>query len=211
MPWLQAYGNWYVWAAAVGGLALLAALGGWALRRRWTAPSRQIQRTLENIADRLLRHVLLPDGMGGYVAVDALLLRDGRLYVLDIRDLEGAIFAGEKLDVWTAIGSGRRFTFNNPLRAMPERSAALRVLAPELPLEFRILFTGGSHFPKGRPPGVELLEEFAAPLRRDPKACVPDLAAPVRAAWERVCGAVETPPRTRSSRLTRRSQGSPAA
>lgn len=141
--------------------------------------------TLRNIADRLLRDVMLPDGVGGYVGVDALVLRDAKLYVLTIHNVEGAIFAGEKMDQWTVIGH-RRSSFRNPLHRMQDQLAALRILMPGYALVPRIVFTGRGHFPKGRPAGAELLEEFAGPLRRPRKAIPAVLDEKLEAAWARL-------------------------
>ena len=188
------YDNWLVWVAA--GVLILVALTA-ALLAVWlqlTAIPRRATRTLRNIADRLIRDVMIPDGVGGYVPLDALLLRDGKLYVLDIRDVEGAIFASEKMDIWTAMGRRRRYQFNNPIRPMHDRVAAVKYLVPGTEVVPRILFTSRGHFPKGRPEGVQLLEEFAQPLlRTKPKGLVP-LSGDFQTLWDKVCDAANVPP-----------------
>jgi len=161
------------------------------LLERWrhTIGQRRTRASLRSIADRLLRDVLLSDGLGGHIGVDALLLRDGRLYILVIRHADGAIFAGEKMDHWAVIGQYERLRFDNPLHRLHDQLAVLRMLVPELLLEPRIVFTGHGHFPKGRPPGVELLEEFVRPLRRSHKAVAVSLDTKVETAWNRLCDA----------------------
>ncbi|MGH8397860.1 MAG: hypothetical protein ACRETA_06410, partial [Gammaproteobacteria bacterium] len=89
--WLDNWIFWLVTAAVVCIAAAIIALFVWL---RLTSDRRSTLTSLRNIADRLLRNVMLPDGVGGYVGVDVLLLRDGRLYVLAIRNVEGAIFGG---------------------------------------------------------------------------------------------------------------------
>ncbi len=189
------YHSWPLWLLTAAVVCLLAALAGLFIWRRMTAVQRKILATLHNIADRLLRNVVLPDGVGGHVAADAIMLRDGRLYVLAIHDVEGAIFGGEKMDQWTAMGQHRRFTFRNPLRLMHDRVLALHALVPEFTIVPRILFSARGHFPKGRPEGVELLEEFAAPLRRPQKTTPPPLLdASLEAAWMRLRDIAGVPP-----------------
>lgn len=188
------YGNWLLWTASGGALlVLLAALALWAWLRI-TAIQRGVTRTLRNISDRLLRDVMLPDGIGGFVSVDALVMRGGQLYVLDIRDVEGAVFGSEKMDVWTAMGRRRRYQFDNPLRPMHDRVTAVRLLAPECDAVARILFTSRGHFPKGRPEGVQLLEEFAQPLLRPVQKSPVALSAELQQAWDRVCTAANVLP-----------------
>src|SRR5579864_7636790 len=93
-------GFWVLASSIAAGILVLAVIGIWL---RVTAIQRGVTRTLRNVADRLLRDVTIPDGVGGYVAVDAIVLRGRKLYVLDIRDVEGAVFGAEKMDIWTAM------------------------------------------------------------------------------------------------------------
>ncbi len=189
--WLD---NWIFWLLAAVVICIAAGLIALFIWSRLTATRRYTLISLRSIADRLLRNVILPDGVGGHIGVDALLLRDGRLYVLVLRNIEGAIFGGEKLDRWTAIGRHRRFSFRNPLHLMQEQTLAVRVLAPELTLVPRVVFTGHGHFPKGRPETVELLEEFVAPLRRPKKSKPMALDPQTEKIWQHVCEAAGVPP-----------------
>ena len=187
------YDNWLPWTVA-GTVALSAALVGAILVwLRVTVVRREVNRTLRLIADRLIRDVVIPDGVGGFVPVDALMLRDSKLYVLDIRDMEGAVFGSEKMDIWTAMGKHRR-QFNNPIRPMHDRVAAVKFLVPGVEVLPRILFTSRGHFPKGRPEGVQLLEEFAQPMLR-PKLKTPAaLDAVIEGRWQQICDAANVPP-----------------
>ncbi len=189
--WLH---NWLLWTSTgvvLGVLGLLLILMLWL---RVTAVRRHVSHTLRNVSDRLIRDVVIPDGIGGYVPLDALVLRDRRVYVLDIRDVEGAVFASEKMDVWTAMGRRRRYQFNNPIRPMHDRVAAVKLLVPGLEVQPRILFTSRGHFPKGRPEGVQLLEEFAQPLLRTKSKGPVSIATDLQALWEQVCAAANVTP-----------------
>jgi len=187
------YDNWLFWAGA-GCVALAAASGATLLVwLRVTAVRRETDSTLRAIADRLIRDVVVPDGIGGFVPVDALLLRDRKLYVLDIRDVEGAVFGSEKMDIWTAMGR-KRYQFNNPIRPMHDRVAAVKYLVPGAEVMPRILFTSRGHFPKGRPDGVQLLEEFAQPLLRPTPKKPIEVDAEWEGHWTRICEAANVPP-----------------
>ena len=181
------YDGWLLWTLAGAVALLLLVISLTLVMLRLTAVRREVTRTLRVVSDRLIRDVVVPDGVGGFVPVDALVLRDRRLYVLDIRDVEGAVFGSEKMDIWTAMGKRRRYQFNNPLRPMHDRVAAVKYLVPEVEVLPRILFTSRGHFPKGRPDGVQLLEEFAQPLlRAKPSKPVP-LDAEIQAIWDKLC------------------------
>ncbi|HEV2321458.1 MAG TPA: NERD domain-containing protein [Gammaproteobacteria bacterium] len=188
------YGNWLLWTAASGVAASLLIVLGVMLWLRVTAIRRGVTHTLRSIADRMVRDVVLPDGIGGFVPVDAIVLRGRQLYVLDIRDVEGAIFCSEKMDVWTAMGRRRRYQFNNPIRPMHDRLAAVKLAAPGLESVSRILFTSRGHFPKGRPDGVQLLEEFAQPLLRAKQKTPVEIPSDVQTLWAAVCEAANVVP-----------------
>ena len=67
------YDNWLFWTLSTSALVvLLAALSLWAWLRV-TAIQRGVTRTLRNISDRLVRDVMLPDGIGGLI-IDQIVL-----------------------------------------------------------------------------------------------------------------------------------------
>lgn len=197
------YRSWLFWTVCGSAAILLLGVIAWAVWWRLTAIQRHVTRTLRTISDRLIRDAIIPDGIGGFVPVDAIVLRDKRLYVLDIRDVEGAVFGSEKMDVWTAMGRKGRYHFNNPLRPMHDRLTAVKLLAPGLEAASRILFTSRGHFPKGRPDGVQLLEEFAQPLLRPNAKSAVELAADIEAAWETLREAANVPPGKERPQLSR--------
>lgn len=180
-PWYQ---SWLLWLIVVVAISMLLAILVIRVWLRNTAERRHTLNILRNIADRLLREVVLPDGVGGYVGVDVLLLRDQQLHLLLLRHAEGAIFAGDKMDQWSVVGK-RRFVFHNPLPALQDRVIALRAIVPEFSIVPRVLFTGKCYFPKGCPENVALFDELTAPLwRRKKTAAILD--ARLEAAWTRL-------------------------
>lgn len=187
------YQNGLLWTLAAGVLILVAAAVALIVWLRIRAPRRELLATLRGIADRLILDVVVPDGIGGFVPVDALLLRDRTLYVLDLCEVEGAVFGSEKMDLWTAMGR-RRQQFKNPLRPMHDRVAAVKYLVPGIAVAPRILFTSRAHFPKGRPEGVQLLEEFAQPLLRQRPTEPVDVGAELQSLWLQLCEAANVPP-----------------
>lgn len=175
-------------------IALLAA-GIVALYRRWRRyrARRQLVRSFEAASAELLRDVLIPDGNGGQLHIDFLLLTGRGLLVVDYRDVEGVVFGGEHMREWAVMNGNERSTFLNPLEPLYDRVAAVRALAGEVPVDGRIVFTGRSTFPKGRPPRVmhlNLLEQEYPPP-------APDTAHPAehyRTAWDQVKAQAEPSP-----------------
>ena len=87
-----------------------------------------------------LQNVLVPDGMGGHIQVEHLLLTGQGLVVIDAKSFAGTIFASERMEEWTVIGKQGRFTFPNPLGTLYDRVAALRQLVRDVPVAGHVLF-----------------------------------------------------------------------
>ena len=89
-----------------------------------------------------------------------------------------------------------RTTFLNPLEALYDRIAAVRLLAGEVPVDGRVVFTERSKFPKGRPPRVmrlDLLEaEYPAAAEGSPHP-----GERYRSAWEQLAAQAEPSPLAR--------------
>jgi hypothetical protein len=134
-----------------------------------------------------LRDVLLPDGLGGALHIDHLLLAPDRILVLDIKCYDGYLFGGVQLETWTQLLDGRSYRFANPLAENELRTSALRSLVPDVPVTGCVVFVGGGGFPKGRPEGictVQMLEAALAPRAGAARRPRPELLA----AWARIQG-----------------------
>src|SRR5271167_1294307 len=131
-------------------------LGGRAYQRR----SRRLSllARLERIAFGAAHQVLVPDGMGGFIHIDHILLTPRGVLVLDTRRVAGLIFGGDQMSGWTVMGRGHRYTFDNPQPALYDRIAAVKALVGEVPVEGRLLFSNAGKFTKGMPKHVLMLD-----------------------------------------------------
>jgi hypothetical protein len=146
-------------AAAAALLAGLFLLWRWDRRRRIRA-ARALAVT--SCGFEYLRDVLVPDGQNSTLHVDFLLLTARGLVVIDMRDVEGNIFGGDQMTEWTVMHRALRYTFPNPQTGLYDRIAAVRALAPELPIEGRAVFTSSGVFPKGLPRHTLMLDSLPA-------------------------------------------------
>jgi hypothetical protein len=153
-----------------------------------------LSQVLGSVAIDRVQDVLLPDGMGGQIQIEHLLLTGSGLLVIDIKVFEGTIFASERMAEWTVIGKQGRFTFPNPLGTLYDRVAALKQLVRDVPVTGLVLFGERADFSKGRPRDVlspaELMERFARPDKAD----LERLLVAFSPHWERVKGATEPAP-----------------
>ena len=183
------------------GIAIVAVLtlGAIAGFRRWRhiRARRQLVKTVESIALAALRDIVLPDGSGGHLHLDFLLMTGRGLLVIDLRDVAGVVFGGEHMHEWTVMSGIARSTFMNPLESLYDRVAAVRQLAGDVPVEGRIVFTERARFPKGRPPKVTQLAALAAEF----PALGPDAASAAeercRQAWDEISKLSEPSPLAR--------------
>ncbi len=149
------------WAIPAAGLAAVAALIVWLyLLFRAFRTRRSIDAAIANVAYEMLKNVLIPNGNGGQIHVHYLLLTQRGLLVADLLDRPGAIFGGDQMLEWAAIGKKHRYTFANPQHALYDRVAAVRLLTGDVPVEGRLLFTLRSDFPKGKPRNVLRIDDL---------------------------------------------------
>ena len=183
------------WIAAGVAIVLVGA-GGYvavgAYQRR--ARRKQLLARLDRIAYESAHQVLVPDGMGGYIHIDHLLLTPRGLLVLDTRRVPGLIFGGDQMSDWTVIGR-RRFTFDNPQPALYDRLAAVKALAGDFPVEGRLLFSNIGKFTKGMPKYVMMLDAIEVEFPQVDRSLKGSAALePFAEVWSRVVSQLKPSP-----------------
>jgi hypothetical protein len=176
------------WIAIGVAVLLLLAAGYWGVRvYQRHARRRALLARLDRVAFEAAHQVLVPDGMGGFIHVDHLLLTPRGVLVLDTRRVAGLIFGGDQMDDWTVIGRGRRYTFDNPQPALYDRIAAVKALMGEVPVEGRLLFSNAGRFTKGMPKWVVMLDgiEVEFPVVDGAMRASPQIAG-FTEAWNRL-------------------------
>ena len=183
------------WIAAGVAIVLVGA-GGYvavgAYQRR--ARRKQLLARLDRVAYESAHQVLVPDGMGGYIHIDHLLLTPRGLLVLDTRRVPGLIFGGDQMSDWTVIGR-RRFTFDNPQPALYDRLAAVKALAGDFPVEGRLLFSNIGKFTKGMPKYVMMLDGIEVEFPQVDRSLKGSAALePFAEVWSRVVSQLKPSP-----------------
>src|SRR5277367_782579 len=144
----------------IGALVVVLLAGGYwggrAYQRR--ARRRTLLSRLDRIAFEAVHQVLVPDGMGGFIHIDHLLLTLRGVLVLDTRRVAGLIFGGDQMSDWTVLARSRRYTFDNPQPALYDRIAAVKALTGDVPVDGRLLFSNVGKFTKGMPKWVLMLD-----------------------------------------------------
>ncbi len=144
----------------IGAAALLLAGGGVLGARAYQRRARRkaLLARLDRIAFDAAHQALVPDGMGGFIHIDHLLLTPRGILVLDTRRVAGLIFGGDQMSDWTVMGRKRRYTFDNPQPALYDRIAAVKAIVGDVPVQGRLLFSNVGKFTKGIPKWVVMLD-----------------------------------------------------
>jgi hypothetical protein len=183
------------WIVIGGVLLLLAALGffGWrAYRRR--SRRRSLLARLERLALDAAHQVLVPDGMGGFIHIDHVLLTPRGILVLDTRRVAGLIFGGDQMSEWTVMGRGYRYTFDNPQPALYDRIAAVKAIVGDVPVEGRLLFSNVGKFTKGIPKWVVMLGGMEVEFPVVDRGLHAEVADQYSDAWQRLVGQLKPSP-----------------
>jgi hypothetical protein len=160
---LQSPNDAWLWAV----LAIALIVVSWLLYRYFFRRAGGIEHAIQEISFDCIEGLIIPNADEGEILVDYLLLTSNGLLILDVKDVQGTVFGGDKLQDWTVITNERRFTFSNPQPALYDRIAAVRQIVREVPVAGRVLFLDGAEFSKGVPDLVSdltnLVAEFGEP------------------------------------------------
>jgi Nuclease-related domain len=125
-----------------------------------TADSRKIKRIIKKYGDAYEREVIFSNGIGGYFFIDYLILLPARILALNLQKVEGYVFGGENIELWTQVENNKSTKFKNPL---VDVNLFVHQVADHLKFDgfmARVLFDSRTRFPKGVPEGVLQLANF---------------------------------------------------
>jgi hypothetical protein len=123
---------------------------------------RTLESVLNNIAFERVEDLVIPKADEGEIQIDHLMLTAQGLLIIDIKEVQGAVFGGDKMEAWTVIANDKRFTFNNPQPALYDRIAAVKQIVRQVPVAGKVVFLDGAEFTKGIPGMVANLDELQA-------------------------------------------------
>jgi hypothetical protein len=127
-------------------IAVVLLLVAWWIYRRRRRGNRLAQ-VLNEISYDRIDQLLVPNGDEGEIQIDHLLLTAQGLLIVDIKDVVGTVFGGDKMQ-------------EQP--ALYDRIAAVRHIVRQVPVAGRLLFLDSAAFTKGVPKLVASLDELHA-------------------------------------------------
>ena len=172
----------------VAGIVLAAVVWWW--QRRGDRQRRELDRAFRDIAAERLTNVVVPDGEGGEIHLDHVLLTRRGLVVVHVKRVRGTVFGSDRMDDWTVIDGDRRHTFANPQSSLYDRVAAVKRIVREVPVEGAIVFGGNASFSGGVPRHVATLAEFRERYMPEGRAATAQSVEDFFPHWQRLCDAV---------------------
>lgn len=169
----------------VGGIFLFVLLVITLFSKRQQSFDSELKKILEPVSQEHFQDITIPDGMGGLLEIEHLLLTNTGLLVLQSYEMKGNLFGSEKIDLWTQVTRGQSFKFPNPLRRLNRSRQALKNLVPGVSIYCRIVFGSGAVFPKGKPDEVILLSTLSDNLLNMTMQTEQQLEK-IHMAWDRI-------------------------
>lgn len=177
-----------VWATALIGAALLLIVLLIVFlknrKRSRLSDARKLENLLQGLRKDELRSIIIPDGIGGLLEIERLILMEQGLLIIKTYAMSGHLFGADRIDNWTQVIDGRSFKFTNPLEAIDNAKYAVQLLAPKTPVYSRVIFTDNSNFPKGKPEDVSLLSSLEQDLMPLKEAAI--VIEKANIAWDRI-------------------------
>jgi hypothetical protein len=178
----------------LGAGVILVGVGAFLAVRYWRRGRSDVDGALREVAVDRFENVLVPDGMGGRIQIEQLVLTAQGIIVVDVKRYEGVIFGSDRMNEWTVIGRRRRFTFPNPQNTLYDRVAAVKQLVRDVSVVGYVLFPDTADFSKGRPRDVILPQELTERHKKPDRSAMERLGLAFAQHWERVREAVEPAP-----------------
>jgi hypothetical protein len=160
----------------------------------WRRGRGDVLGALREVAVESFENVLVPDGMGGRIQIEQLVLTAQGIIVVDVKRYEGVIFGSDRMNEWTVINRRRRFTFPNPQNTLYDRVAAVKQLVRDVSVVGYVLFPETADFSKGRPRDVIQPQELAERHKKPDRGAMERLGLAFAQHWDRVREAVEPAP-----------------
>jgi hypothetical protein len=155
---------------------------------RYWFEGRRISRAARRLGARVFRDVRLPDGMGGEISIDFLVLATDAILVVDVKRYDGLIFGSAQTDEWTQAINSRSYKFPNPDGDLERQISAVRIIVPKTPVRGLHLFGDNAVFPRDKPSNVLQAKDLCRSTRRP---SLEDIPPELGAAWTQLTQSLE--------------------
>ena len=149
---------------------------------------RLIRKVLRRLGVQSMENIHLPDGVGGEVTIEYLLLGRDAILVIGVMRFEGLIFGSPHIDQWTQVINRRSYKFDNPDHNLKRQISAVRLIAPDVKVSGWHLFGHSAKFPRDKPDNVLQPGDVRSLPARPRRG---DIPKQLRAAWKQLVDRVQ--------------------
>ena len=121
---------------------------------------RKVNKAIHNIGSQYLKQVILPDGMGGSIFLDYVVLAQNSITLVILKKFRGTIFCADNIDQWTQLVGNKSYKFPNILQQLDSDISSVKMLAKDVEVTGLVIFPSDCDFPKGRPEQVKKISEL---------------------------------------------------
>jgi hypothetical protein len=154
---------------------------------RYWREGRKITRVAKRLGARIRHDVRLPDGMGGEISIDLLVLATDAILVIGVKRYDGLIYGSTRTDEWTQSLRSRSYKFPNPDSYLQHQIGAVRMIVPKTPVRGLHLFSDSAVFPKDKPANVLQVKDLHG---SSPRPRMKDIPAELQTAWTQLIDAL---------------------
>lgn len=121
---------------------------------------RKINKAIHQLGSQYLKQVILPDGLGGSIFLDYVVLAQHSITLVIYKKFRGTIFCADNIDQWTQLIGNRSYKFPNILQQLDSDISSVHLLAKDVEVTGLVVFPGDCEFPKGKPEQVKSISEI---------------------------------------------------
>ncbi len=121
---------------------------------------RKTNKTIQSLGSQCLKQVILPDGVGGSIFLDYIVLGQNSIILVILKKFKGTIFCAENIEQWTQLIGNRSYKFQNTLQLLDSDIQSVNTLVKDASISGLVVFLSDCDFPKGKPEQVKSISEI---------------------------------------------------
>jgi len=128
------------------------------VRRR--LKEKKTNKRIQRLGSQYLKQVILPDGIGGSIFLDYIILAQDSIILVILKKFRGTIFCADNIDYWTQLINNKSYKFPNTLQQLDSDILSVKNLVKNTKVTGLVVFSSDCQFPKGKPAQVKSIEEI---------------------------------------------------
>jgi hypothetical protein len=126
----------------------------------------RIRRALAGQSAYVQHDFIIPGAYGGLTKINHAVLVPSGILCIERKHCNGVVFGGEEDAQWSSVAGVKRHRFLNPLIRSEGRARALRRIAPGIPVDNLVVFTGSVEFTTPPPKNVIRVDQLESYIAR---------------------------------------------